>query len=150
MFGQGSFWGVAGSTSAAEVTFTCNGDTRGAACVSGASVVADSYSGPEATYASTGTFSAYVNGACPSQLRRERERETETERERERETETETETESEREREREDLGGLTRGVETPSPSKSPHYPMILRERSWWDHTGGGNALASKPPPNATS
>jgi hypothetical protein len=36
--------------------------------------------------------------------------------------------ESERERERgRGPGGLSREVETPLPSNSPHYPMILRE-----------------------
>jgi hypothetical protein len=31
------------------------------------------------------------------------------------------------------------------PSHSPHDHMILREWSWWAHTGGGNALAFKQP-----
>jgi hypothetical protein len=31
-------------------------------------------------------------------------------------------------------------VETPLPSNSPHDHMILREWTWWAHTGGGNAL----------
>jgi hypothetical protein len=28
-------------------------------------------------------------------------------------------------------------------------PEREREWTWWTHTGGGNALAFKPPPNAT-
>ena len=42
-------------------------------------------------------------------------------------------------------GGLTREVERPLPSNSPHDHMILRV-DWWAHTGGGNALAFKPTP----
>jgi hypothetical protein len=33
-------------------------------------------------------------------------------------------------------GGLTREVETPLPSNSPHDHMILRVGIWWAHTGG--------------
>jgi hypothetical protein len=52
----------------------------------------------------------------------------------------------EREREREgSCGGLTRELEAPLPSNSPHDHMILRVELWWAHTGGGNALAFKQP-----
>jgi hypothetical protein len=42
-------------------------------------------------------------------------------------------------------GGLTREVETPLPSNSPHGHMILRGDRVWAHTGGGNALAFEQP-----
>jgi hypothetical protein len=45
-----------------------------------------------------------------------------------------------------DLVGLTREVETPLPSNSPHDHMILRVDLVGAHTGGGNALAFKPLP----
>jgi hypothetical protein len=42
-------------------------------------------------------------------------------------------------------GGLTRAVETPLPSNSPHDPMISRVDRVDSYTGGGNALAFKQP-----
>ena len=39
-----------------------------------------------------------------------------------------------RESERKWTGGLTREVETPLPSNSPHDHMVLREWTWWAHT----------------
>jgi hypothetical protein len=59
----------------------------------------------------------------------EREREEEGEGEGEGEGEREREREREREGERESTGGLTREVETPLPSNSPHDHMLLRERA---------------------
>jgi hypothetical protein len=41
-------------------------------------------------------------------------------------------------------GGLTREVDTPSPSNSPHTHMLFRVERWVN-TGGGNALAFKQP-----
>jgi hypothetical protein len=43
-----------------------------------------------------------------------------------------------------DWCGLTREVETPLPSHSPHDHLILRG-DLVAHTGGGNALAFKQP-----
>ena len=70
LFGTGSFWGVAGSTSSTEVTYTCNGDAQGSGCVSGGNVKDDSYSGPGDNYDTAGAFSAYVNDHQCAQVRR--------------------------------------------------------------------------------
>jgi hypothetical protein len=44
---------------------------------------------------------------------------------------------------------LTREVETPLPSNSPHDHMILRVELVEIYAGGGNALDFKTPPDAT-